>query len=194
MVEGEAKQTTDEEEPERETLRFEYEEICRSHQAIADFRAKLLALLPLASGTGIFLLLDSKLTNNTSVPVAAGLFGAAVTVGLYLYEQRGMDECLLLREHGENLEKGLNLSETMGRFQGTTPGFVGPQGAGPIVYFAVIAAWLFVAAHGFSQSRRPLELTLGTVIVATYPIAVLIAAIRQRRRAQGRRGSRPPES
>jgi hypothetical protein len=186
MVDDAGEEATKKNEPRYETLRFEYEEICRSHQAIADFRAKLLALLPLASGTGIFLLLNSNLGTNASLPlVAAGLFGTAVTLGLYFYEQRGMDECLLLRGRGTNLEKKLHLSADIARFLDNTPGFVGPQGAGPIVYFAVIAAWLFVAVyglssvHGFSRLRPPLEVVLGAVIVAAYLIALLIAAIRR---------------
>lgn len=41
-------------EVEYETLKLEYEKICDSHQAITDFRGKLLGLLPLAAGAGIF--------------------------------------------------------------------------------------------------------------------------------------------
>jgi hypothetical protein len=44
-----------------DALRAAYEEISRSHLAITDFRGKLLGLLPLATGVGIFLLLDNKL-------------------------------------------------------------------------------------------------------------------------------------
>ena len=41
----------------REALKIAYEEICKAHDGIAEFRAKLLTLLPIASGAGIFLLL-----------------------------------------------------------------------------------------------------------------------------------------
>jgi hypothetical protein len=37
-----------------------FEEVCKMHAGIADFRHKLLALLPVASGAGIFLLLGEK--------------------------------------------------------------------------------------------------------------------------------------
>lgn len=37
--------------PTKEQLLSYYGEVCRSHEAITDFRAKLLALLPIASGT-----------------------------------------------------------------------------------------------------------------------------------------------
>lgn len=161
-----------------DTLRSEYEEVCKSHQAITDFRGRLLGLLPLASGAGILLLLDRQgATPGTTLLVAVGLFGAAVTLGLYFYERRGMVECLVLRKRGENLERALHISEDQGHFQNNTPGFVGPQGAGPIVYFAVMAAWLFVGVHGFSLSRPQLEWRLGVLILVMYLIAMLIASL-----------------
>ena len=63
-----------------------YPEVCRSHAGIADFRARLLALLPLASGGGVFLLLKS--TDAGLTLTAAGVFGFVVTLGLFLYELR----------------------------------------------------------------------------------------------------------
>lgn len=50
------------EDPQRNNLATGYQELCNSYRAIDDFRAKLLGFLPLATGTGIFLLLD-KLQN-----------------------------------------------------------------------------------------------------------------------------------
>ena len=163
--------------PDDGALKLEYEEICRSHQAIADFRGRLLGLLPLASGAGIFLLLNDKISKVSGTHlIAAGLFGTAITLGLYLYESRGMAECLLLRERGGRIECMLHIPEHCSRFQGNTPRFVSPQGAGPVVYFAVVAAWLFVAVHGFAGSRPNQEKMIGWVIVVAYTIAVLIAA------------------
>jgi len=40
-----------------EGLKALYEQVCNAHNGIADFRGKLLTLLPIASGAGIFLLL-----------------------------------------------------------------------------------------------------------------------------------------
>src|SRR5215469_11226237 len=76
-----------------DALRAVYEEICRSHLAITDFRGKLLGLLPLATGVGIFLLLDNKATNTKpALLAAAGVFGVFVTVGLFFYEICGVEE------------------------------------------------------------------------------------------------------
>ena len=43
--------------PTESTLQLQYGEICKSHEAISQFRAKLLALLPIASGAGALVLL-----------------------------------------------------------------------------------------------------------------------------------------
>ena len=42
-------------------LKTVYEQICNAHNGIAEFRGKLLTLLPIASGAGIFLLLSKDL-------------------------------------------------------------------------------------------------------------------------------------
>jgi len=159
-------------EADSETLRSEYEEICKSHQAITDFRGKLLGLLPLAAGAGIFLLLDKSAKIEAPLLAAAGVFGALVTIGLYFYEHRGMKECILLRERGGKLECRLRLTEDYSRFQGNTAGFVGPQGAGPIVYFAVVGGWLFVSSYGFLKSRPGWEQVVGSLIFVAYLLAV----------------------
>jgi hypothetical protein len=177
------------EKPTDETLRFEYEEICKSHQAITDFRGKLLGLLPLASGVGIFLLLDKSATSKAQLLLPAGVFGAAVTIGLYFYEHRGMEECILLRENGANVEHELKLPEKYSRFQGNMPGFVGPQGAGPIVYFAVVGGWLFVSLYGFLKTRPGWEQVAGSLILGIYLIAVGVAYLKFRR---PRRSQRSP--
>jgi len=96
----------------KEQLLSYYEEVCRSHAAITDFRAKLLALLPIASGTGIGLLL-TQANGDGEIPtllvVALGSFGALVTVGLFFYEFHQMDDCQQLRNHGVWIEEQLEI-------------------------------------------------------------------------------------
>ena len=169
----------------RETLQFQYEEICKSHLAITDFRGKLLELLPLAAGTGIFLLLDNSANIKISLLAAVGVFGVLVTIGLYFYEHRGMNECILLRKRGAKLECRLQITEDCAQFQANTPGFVGPQGAGPIIYFAVVAGWLFVAFYGFVKSGH--MILVGSLIIAAYLNALLIAFFTSRCRNEAER-------
>ncbi len=113
---------TDEPTPQerRTILLTEYQEVCRSHAGITDFRAKLLALLPLASGAGLGLLLarDSGTLSDTEagVLVALGAFGAVITAGLFLYELRQIDVCKQLRNHASWIEQELGIEA--GQFGG----------------------------------------------------------------------------
>jgi len=162
------------------TLIAEYQEVCNSHRAITDFRGKLLGLLPVASGTGIFLLLDKPIktpdTTFTTFLIAAGIFGAAVTIGLFFYEYGEMRECHRLRLCGEQLECALRLEKDCSRFRTTRPDRIGPPLAGAMVYFAVVAAWMFVFVHGLVSSNLTPELIIGLIIIILYIIAVVIAA------------------
>lgn len=97
----------------KEQLLSYYGEVCRSHAAITDFRAKLLALLPIASAAGIGLLVTRADGDDGISPwllVGLGLFGALVTLGLFLYEFHQMDDCQQLRNHGAWIEGRLGLN------------------------------------------------------------------------------------
>jgi len=129
-----------------EELKAFYQEVCRSHQGIADFRAKLLGFLPLASGTGIFLFLNLASTTGTKqylLPI--GVFGFVVTLGLAFYEIRGIQECNSLRRGGHNIEELLGI---YGQFRLHPPrvyGVIGNTLAASVIYPAVLAAWTFIA-------------------------------------------------
>jgi hypothetical protein len=101
-------------------LLTEYQEVCKSHAGITDFRAKLLALLPIASGAGVGLLViqgqGELTTTEAGLLVALGMFGAVVTVGLFLYELRQIDICKQLRNHATWIENQLGIED--GQFGG----------------------------------------------------------------------------
>jgi len=130
-----------------------YEQICKEHDAIADFRAKLLALLPIASGAGIFLLFSEKGSDQTRLPylLPVGIFGALVTFGLFCFALRGVILCVELIASGKKLDQVLaGRLQDAGRFRtrrDTYSPFSVP-GATLIIYSAVIGAWFFVATVG----------------------------------------------
>src|SRR5438093_309073 len=69
----------------KELFEKEYPEICSSYHGIREYRAKLFGFLPLAS-SGIFLLLKSSGPDLRGWPlVPIGIYGVAVSAGLYLY-------------------------------------------------------------------------------------------------------------
>lgn len=136
----------------QEGLKAVYEEICRAHDGIAEFRAKLLALLPIASGAGIFLLLNKDTWQANEHFFAVGIFGALITVGLFLYELRGIQRCNALSNCGKSLEQEL-LGEKAhtGTFVGEPPAafrVVGNTWAALVIYSTVIGAWTYVALVG----------------------------------------------
>jgi hypothetical protein len=104
----------------RQILLTEYQEVCKSHAGITDFRAKLLALLPIASGAGVGLLViqgqGELTTTEAGLLVGLGIFGVVVTVGLFLYELRQIDICKQLRNHATWIENQLGIEA--GQFGG----------------------------------------------------------------------------
>jgi hypothetical protein len=113
----------------------------------------------LASGAGIYLLIPKQADPHKLDSVyllAIGLFGFLVTLGLFLHELRGIEECGDLMRLGRALEEKMGLPK--GQFsreddyyhgQSGYRTFMnnlkGPVGAAWIIYPSVCIAWLFVA-------------------------------------------------
>jgi hypothetical protein len=106
--------------PTQDVLQTMYQEVCAHHRSISDFRGKLLALVPIASGVFIGLI-SAKVdwTKNGALLIAAGVVGALVTFGLYLFEAWQSDTCRHLIHHASYLEKELHLEA--GQFRTLRP-------------------------------------------------------------------------
>lgn len=129
-----------------------YNELCTSYRAIDDFRAKLLGILPLVTGTGISFLLGS-LENAQNIPAeqksllaGVGIFGALITLGLFSYEIFGIKKCSALIRAGKNIECLLQIEngQFTGRPQNVAYLINEPFAAG-VIYPTVLAAWTFFA-------------------------------------------------
>jgi hypothetical protein len=129
----------------RQTL---YEQVCRQHDEIQHFRAKLLSLLPIASAGGIFFLVkDGGIWQNLYPHLLAiGLFGIAVTAGLFEYELHGIRKCAALLCAARRLEEALS-KECQGAFQ-SKPRRVEMKTAAFIIYPTTGGAWAYVATLG----------------------------------------------
>jgi hypothetical protein len=131
-----------------DNLRTIYSEVCRSYHAIVDFRAKLLALLPIATGAGGLLILTRADTvKQYLAPI--GIFGAVVTFGLFVYELRGIQRCKALIETGREIEDELRISYGQFVSRPKARGLISAETAGWIVYTTVFAAWSYLAIIGF---------------------------------------------
>lgn len=171
--------------PQDEQLKV-YEQLCNSYRAIDDFRAKLLGFLPLATGTGIFLLLtdQAKLLSMQNLFKPIGLFGFVVTLGLFFYELYGIKKCTRLIQVGKVLEENV-LNVSNGQFATRPPGvavLINEPFAASLIYPAVLAAWTFLAfAFPVPQDSLPSQSQgigpLKFQVVAQYrAIAVFLAS------------------
>jgi hypothetical protein len=151
-----------------------YTEVCRSYERIDDFRAKLLGLLPLVSGTGLFLLLERAKTNvgdggSPELLVPAGIFGFVVTIGLLLYELRGIQRCIRLATVGHAFEGQMGVE---GRFRQWPPSlwrFINEPIAAAFIYPGVLAAWTFLA---FVTVSVPYAIVSASVVLCVGFVAV----------------------
>jgi hypothetical protein len=166
------------------TLRIVYQETCKTHNSIAGFRGTLLGLLPIASGAGIFLLLGKLGGDSRWLLLPIGVFGAAVTCGLFMYELRGIEDCTLLRGRLKNIEKELGvpvLSSQFGFWPGGKFNLVDEIGAAWIVYMTVLMTWLFVAGAGvasLAHDRRALwQLVFGACLGIVYLVVLWFALL-----------------
>ena len=153
-----------------------YQELCNSYRAIDDFRAKLLGFLPLASGTGIFLLIrpvDGDLSDETKTLLwAAGAFGFFITLGLFCYELYGVKKCHALINAGKELEEDLGIDAQRGQFTARprdVAGLINEPFAAGVIYPTVLAAWTFLALVFTSQDAR-----LWAIIVFVIGFAVVL--------------------
>lgn len=136
--------------PTTETLLNQYGQVCTTYHAIDDFRSKLLALLPFASGVGwILLLADANTSKQYLLPI--GILGAVITFGLFVFEARGAQRCDGIKSTARALETALGLNHSTGQFTGMPKpilGLVREFVAGILVYTAVFAGWVALALHG----------------------------------------------
>ncbi len=138
-------------EPSKEFFLDVYKEVCGSYHAVDDFRAKLLALLPIASGVGGIVLLDNRQALSEHF-VFIGLFGLVVTVGLFFFELRGIANCGRFIDIGRRLEKDLKIDN--GVFGGSPPiekatfGFISATTASWVVYTTVMLGWCYLMYVG----------------------------------------------
>jgi len=134
-----------------------YSELCNSYRAIDDFRTKLLAALPLATG-GLFLLLTDKAKIEDVQPLFApiGVFGLITTLGLYFYELYGIKKCTHLIWAGRRLERELNVKN--GQFKNRPEGvgnLINEPFAAGVIYPAVLAAWTFLVLAFTEKCMQP---------------------------------------
>jgi hypothetical protein len=164
-----------------------YDKVCGQHDEISDFRAKLLALLPIVSGAGIFLLIQKSGIPSELFPhlLAIGLFGIVVAMGLFVFELQGIQHCHVLIYTAEKLEKELsNTFKGAFRCKPRPTCRMGVPVAARMIYSAVIGAWAYIAALGYtsttgdSVSPTPFNVRVGQAVDVTFEGRSVTPALR----------------
>jgi hypothetical protein len=183
-----------------------YEELCSRHQQIDDFRGKLLALLPIASGAAGLVLLRSNSVEAERYLLPIGIYGVAITLGLFIYELHGIAVCKRIMEQAEGLENDLNIPPGRGQYRdrgrNVLHKVIEVEMASWIVYLSVIAGWIYIAGIGGEWWRHespnpfggPVRIVIiaGTIVFLKWIYAVFIEdRVRQKKRSSEGIGDGP---
>lgn len=174
--------------PEEDTRReAAYAEVCTSYHAIDDFRMKLLGLLPVATGTGVFLLLngnDHETNQSKDFLFAIGLLGFAFTLGLFAFELYGIKRCHYLIRTGQRLEAKLRVDGQFLNRPQELVGFISEPLASGFIYSASMAAWLFLLVAFSSQGWQVAVPSVTFALGMLFTLAVAKGIDRADRRRQ----------
>ncbi len=158
--------------PSSDDLRAMHHEVAAAWRQLTDVRFKLLALIPVVSGIGLFILLDDDGTIASSPAWAratAAAFGFVITLGLYIYDRRNSQLYDDLISRGKHLENAMGFSGGVfrGRLVSTSP--INHGTALRIIYIATLLAWLivFAAVVGGHIDRDPADPPAGPTETAT---------------------------
>lgn len=147
-----------------------YAQVSDNYRAIDELRLRVLALLPLATGTGILVLLGGNgISANVAVPV--GVFGMVVTVALYFYELHGVEKCAHFIHRGEELEAAMQMPGSFTSRPRHIFGVVSELLPSMVIYPASFTGWMFLALHEVGGTW------LGVDVGISVTIAALVAGV-----------------
>ena len=165
--------STDGADHDRDSIAAVYAQVGENYRAIDDLRLRLLALLPLATGAGILVLLGGHgVAAVIGVPV--GVFGMIATVSLYFYELHGVEKCANYIDRGAQLEDDLDIPGAFTNRPHHIFGVVSELLPAALIYPASFAGWLFLAIYHAGPAVR----SLATIAVFIAGAAASIVTIR----------------
>ena len=166
----------------RSSMLAVYAQVADNYRQIDDLRLRLLALLPLATGTGLLVLLGGH-SVSAAVDVPAGVFGMVATLSLYFYELHGIEKCTHYIDRGAQLEKDLDVPGSFTNRPHHIFGVVSELLPSALIYPASFAGWLFLALYQAGPAVR----SLATITVLVVGAAASIQTIRVMEKTRPRR-------
>jgi hypothetical protein len=131
-----------------------YTTICTNIRFTDDISFKLLGLVPLFSGAGMFVaVLKSEYAWSPAIYGLAA-FGALITLGLFRWELRNIQTCKWLIDCGKALERGEHPADP-GQFyrRANSPLGVGKTEAEKLIYGVTIFTWLLLPWLVYSSAQ-----------------------------------------
>jgi len=122
-----------------------YDQLSADIRATDDISFKLMGMVPLVSGTGLVALLFAKDGPSPPILKLLSLFAAAVTLGLFRWELRNIQNCRWLIKYADELEKKALARAGLTKAYVSQPGppqLIGKTEAEKFIYAATIATWL----------------------------------------------------
>ena len=129
-----------------------YRETCNNIRATDEISFKLLGLVPLVSGAGIFFISLDKQFASSLFAMIISFFGAIVTIALFIWEWRNINNCISFSEYAEILEAYVfrdklgklgDSPQASGQFSGRGKSkIIKKRNAELILYTVTIIAWL----------------------------------------------------
>ena len=149
-----------------------YAETCADIRATDDISFKLMGIVPLVSGATLltFFLKEPISANKAALVVSLALFAALITLGLFRWALRNIQNCSWLKRRAEALENVIVATSGATR-QPKPPLKIGKTEAEKWIYSFTILAWLSIPPLVSPLERSPC--LLGTYVAS----AVLIAAL-----------------
>lgn len=149
-----------------------YAQVGDNYRAIDDLRLRLLALLPLATGTGVLVLLGGH-SVSAVIGVSAGVFGMVATISLYFYELHGVEKCAHFIDRGAQLEQNLGVPGSFTNRPHHIFGIVSELLPSALIYPASFAGWLFLALYHAGPGVRSLATIAAFVAGAAASIVTI---------------------
>lgn len=149
-----------------------------------DISFKLLGLVPLFSGSGMLIAVMRSEYFWSPAIFAIAAFGSLVTLGLFRWELRNIQNCLWLINRGAALERTEDETNA-GQFyqRPKSPMRVGKTEAEKLIYGVTIFTWLllpwlvYTTAQVKSNAAPPLNATLNGIYIAFAVIVGLCALV-----------------
>ena len=162
-----------------------YAQVGENYRQIDDLRLRLLALLPLATGTGLLVLLGGH-SVSAAIDVPAGVFGMVATLSLYFYELHGVEKCAHYIDRGASLEDDLGVLGSFTNRPHHIFGVVSELLPSALIYPASFAGWLFLALYQAGPGVRSVVTATVLIVGAAASIKMIevMEKTRLRRRAE----------